>query len=73
MQNFAYKLELPTQTTSDDFDRCAACGAELCGPDAQACSWQAWGTFWQVLGMSNVELVCGNCGELLQDFLAKHK
>ena len=73
MQNLAYNLDLPTQPITDTSDHCGACGAALFGPDAQACSWQAWGTFWEVFGMSNVELMCGNCGEYLQDFFVKHK
>lgn len=51
-----------------DVDRCSNCGQELFGPDAEACSWQAWGAFWEILCMSQVELVCGSCGEYLREF-----
>ena len=73
MQNLAYNLDPLADSDTNGSDRCAACGEELFGPDAHACSWQAWGTFWEVFGMSNVELVCGNCGEYLQNFFAKRK
>ena len=75
MPNLAYKIEFPTEReqasdksfkSKDSSDVCAACGEQLFGPDAEACSWQAWGTFWEILGMSNVELVCGGCGEYLR-------
>jgi len=78
MHNLAYRLDIeldesraarqPELKSKHDADACAACGEPLFGPDAQACSWQAWGTFWEILGMSNVELVCGACGEYLRDF-----
>ena len=76
MQNLAYKIEVPmydeTSTSAsvkpgNDCDVCAGCGEQLFGPDAEACSWQAWGAFWEILGMSNVELVCGSCGEYLRE------
>lgn len=85
MQNLAYKLELaPAQQTSatgasktsatdGNSDICPACGNELFGPDAEACSWQAWGTFWEILGMTHVELACGGCGEHLREFFNQHK
>lgn len=66
MQNLAYASEEAFEQSSAD--RCSACGHELFGPDAEACSWQAWGTFWEVLGMGHVELVCGSCGEHLREF-----
>jgi hypothetical protein len=66
MQNPAYATEETFEESGAD--RCAACGHELFGPDAEACSWQAWGAFWEILGMSHVELVCGSCGEYLRDF-----
>jgi hypothetical protein len=86
MQNLAYKLEeIPEQETISavstapsasalgielDSDACPACGQELFGPDAEACSWQAWVAFWEIMGISNVELVCGDCGEYLQEFFS---
>ena len=68
MQNLAYQLE----TARDDVsaNHCPACGQELFGPDAEACAWQAWGSFWEILGNSNVDLVCGDCGEHLQEFFS---
>jgi hypothetical protein len=54
--------------SNESSDVCGACGEQLFGPDAEARSWQAWGTFWEILGMSNVELVCGACGEYLREF-----
>ena len=75
MQNLAYNIDVPTKgqdlsaksiTARDGLDVCAACGEPLFGPDAEACSWQAWGTFWEILGLSNVELVCAGCREYLQ-------
>jgi hypothetical protein len=81
MQNLAYDLDTDEHETSArefqtapaggagvDSERCAACGEELFGPEAQAASWQSWGTFWEIMALSNVELVCGACGEYLQDF-----
>lgn len=56
------------KSVQDGADVCAACGEQLCGPDAEACSSQARGSFWEIMGMSNVELVCGACGEYLQEF-----
>lgn len=66
MQNLAYRLDDTLEEI--DSDHCPVCDNELFGLDAEACSWQAWGTFWEILGMSNVELVCGGCGEYLRDF-----
>lgn len=77
MQNLAYQLDFTLEdqrtvatpnTTQDNTDLCPVCGHELFGPDAEACSWQSWGTFWEILGVSNVELVCGTCGEYLREF-----
>ncbi|HEX9788068.1 MAG TPA: hypothetical protein VGB09_08575 [Candidatus Binatia bacterium] len=74
MQNLAYKIDVLPEASRDaggrrgSADVCAACGEQLFGPDAGACSWQAWGSFWEIMGMSNVELVCGACGEYLQGF-----
>lgn len=82
MQNLAYKIDVladPSELSGDrqdsqeSADVCAACGEELFGPDAEACSWQAWGSFWEITGMSNVELVCGACGEYLSDFFRDQK
>ena len=82
MQNLAYKIEVPIneETASRDAakgqegsDVCTACGEQLFGPDAEACSWQAWGSFWEIMGMSNVELVCGACGEYLQSFFCENR
>lgn len=74
MQNLAYKIDvLPEASESprsaqDGADVCAACGEQLFGLDAEACSWHAWGAFWEIMGMRNVELLCGACGEYLQEF-----
>jgi hypothetical protein len=77
MQNPAYQLDLsfedetradPRRGAQNDTDLCPACGQELFGSDAEACSWQSWGTFWEILGLSHVELVCGECGEYLRGF-----
>ena len=76
MQNLAYKIDAlpdasePSHNPEDSgsTDVCAACGEELFGPEAEACAWQAWGSFWEIMGMSNVALVCGACGEYLQAF-----
>jgi hypothetical protein len=75
VQNLAYNIDiLPDAPTRDSTtsqppeDACAACGEPLFGPDAGSCSWQAWGSFWEIMGMSTVELVCGACGEYLQEF-----
>ena len=82
MQNLAYKIEAfvdapepPGESTkaNDGVEVCSACGEQLFGPDAKASSWQSWGTFWEILGMSNVELVCGACGEYLSDFFRDDK
>jgi hypothetical protein len=77
MHNLAYKLEFrPAQATAGSdghSDLCPACGNELFGPDAEACSWQAWGTFWEILEMTHVELVCGSCGAYLRDFFNQRK
>ena len=76
MPNLAYKIEVAMDDKrasrqsvkgSGNSEVCAACGEQLFGPDAQACSWQAWGTFWEILGLSNVDLVCGSCGEYLRE------
>jgi hypothetical protein len=75
MQNLADKIEIPMYdeaptTTSgygnDQTDSCAACGEKLFDHDAHDTSWQAWGAFWGITGMSSVELVCGACGEYLE-------
>ena len=84
MQNLAYKLDVdqhethadelrttPARRASADSDHCAACGEELFDPDAQAASWQAWETFWEIIGMNNVEIVCGACREYLKGFFDK--
>ena len=76
MQNLAYKIDFSeaekssteSRKSKESYDVCAACGEQLFGPEAEACSWQAWGSFWEIIGMSNVELVCGACGEYLQSF-----
>lgn len=82
MQNLACKIDVLPEASESSFNSkdsqetmniCAACGEELFGPDAEACSWQAWGSFWKITGMSNVELVCGACGEYLSDFFRDQK
>ena len=71
MQNLAYKIEIPmydeAPTVQPQADSCAACGEKLFGHEAHGTSWQAWGAFWKISGLSNVELVCGACGEYLQN------
>jgi hypothetical protein len=76
MQNLAYKIDIPPMTSQSNgrstrsessSDVCAACGEPLFGPGAEACSWQAWGAFWEIIGTNHVELVCGACGEYLQE------
>jgi len=75
MQNLAYKVENPiydeasseiSTPAKNQSDNCAACGEALFGHGAHDISWQAWSAFWGIFGMSNVELVCGACGEYLQ-------
>jgi len=75
MQNLAYKIDVLPEVSEPSGDAkhsqergdvCAACGERLFSPDAEACSWQAWSSFWEIMGMSNVELLCGACGEYLQ-------
>ena len=69
----AYKIEALTDPSASEksldsnepFEVCAACGEEFFGPDAETSSWRSWSTFWKIMGMSNVELVCGACGEYL--------
>lgn len=63
MQNLAYKIE----PTMNDSDSCAACGESLFGPRASSGTWQTWSAFWEIMGTSNVDLVCGGCGEYLQE------
>lgn len=74
MQNLAYKLELteelPIASHYQDHgstDICAACGESLFGPKAASGTWQTRSAFWEIMGTSNVELVCGGCGEYLQE------
>jgi hypothetical protein len=82
MQNLAYRIDVLPEVSEpsrnpkrsqESTDVCAACGEQLFGPEAEACSWQAWGSFWEIMGMSNVELVCGACGEYLQAFFHTDK
>lgn len=74
MQNLAYQLNFTledqkTPPASRDIrgntDLCPGCGHELFGPDAEACSRQSWGAFWEIVGFSHIEPVCGSCGEHL--------
>ena len=74
MQNLAYKIDLADEMPAAmnrkvdaGADACAACGENLFSDQAHGTSWQAWGAFWGIAGMSNVELVCGACGEYLQN------
>lgn len=74
MQNLAYQLELDddmpaivNRNIDACSDACAACGENLFGDEAHGTSWQAWSAFWGIAGMSGVELVCGACGEYLQN------
>lgn len=80
MQNLADKIgALPDPSgaseksldSNDPLEVCAACGEELFGPYAEASSWRSWSPFWKILGMSNVELVCGACGEYLSRIFAR--
>ena len=82
MQNLAYQIDLLSEVSETSRDGkysqesaavCAACGEQLFGPDAETCSWQAWGSFWEIMGMGNIELVCGACGEYLQAFFHTDK
>jgi hypothetical protein len=74
MQNLAYKME-PTEEPPpaanhqghNSLDVCAACGESLFGPKGANGTWQSWSAFWEIMGTSNVELVCGGCGEYLQE------
>jgi len=80
MQNLAYQLDMTSpeeifappvpehafDCTGADHNACAACGEKLLSADAVASSWQTWQIFWDALGTSNVELVCGAYGEYLQ-------
>lgn len=76
MENLAYKIDETLDSTvtpkqpggGSGAGECAACGETLFGPGAASASWQAWGAFWEITGTSNVELVCGACGEYLQEF-----
>jgi len=43
---------------------------DLTSLDVEAISWQSWQIFRDALGMSNVEIVCGDCGEYLSRFFA---
>ena len=54
MKNLAYKIAVLPELSEpcrgrkhlrESTDLCAACGEDLFGPDADACSWQAWGSF----------------------------
>jgi peptide methionine sulfoxide reductase MsrB len=82
MQNLAYQLDLtPTEEILPPFtgeladqkfgdgerQTCVACGEHLIGADAESSSWQSWQVFWDALGMTSAELVCGACGEYLQN------
>jgi hypothetical protein len=31
------------------------------------------GSFWEIMGVSNVELVCGACGEYLHEFFRNER
>ena len=77
MENLAYKIDgtldataAPKQPANGgrSADECAACGEPLLGPEAGSSLWQAWGAFWEITATSNVELVCGACGEYLREF-----
>jgi hypothetical protein len=84
MQNLAYQLDLTSPEeifapparepsvdgTGADQHACTACGEKLFGAGAEASSWQSWQIFWDALGMSNVEIVCGACGEYLSKLFA---
>ena len=79
MQSLAYKIAVDvaepcrgSKASQEISEVCAACGERLFGPDAEPCAWQAWGSFWEIMGRSNVELVCGACGEYLQAFFKEH-
>jgi hypothetical protein len=50
-------------------DLCFACGDKLFSPDTESCSWQSWDVYLKILGMREVELLCGYRGANLQDFL----
>jgi len=72
MQNLAYRIEPSYQTPAaampkDNSDTCAACGEPLFAANGSNGTWQTWSAFWEIMGTSNVELVCGGCGEYLQE------
>ena len=82
MQNLAYQLDLipaeeilaplagelaDQKISGDEQNTCIACGEHLLGADAEGSSCQSWQVFWDALGMSSVEFVCGACGEYLQN------
>jgi len=52
----------------DPADTCAACGEKLMDTEGRDASWQAWGAFWEISAVSHVELLCGACGEYLEQF-----
>ena len=66
----AHNLALHAVDSLTDQNICAACGEDLLGADVDASAWQSWQIFSDALGMSNVELVCGACGEYLSKLFA---
>jgi len=78
MQTLAYSFETPAydeavtapcEIAENPSDVCAGCGERLFLHEAQDSSWQSWSAFWRISGTSNVEVMCGACGEYLQDIL----
>jgi hypothetical protein len=49
-------------------DACAACGEKLIETEGRDASWQASVAFWEISAVSHVELLCGACGEYLEQF-----
>jgi hypothetical protein len=68
MQNLAFQLEFTFEAEAtpatprnrpDKADLCFACGDELFRSDGGGCDWKSRHVFWEILGMRNVELLCG--------------
>jgi len=76
MQTLAYDFEIPVYNqgatapsviAENPSDVCAVCGERLFLHEALDTSWRSWSAFWKISGTSNVELMCGACGEYLQE------
>jgi len=75
MHNLAYKIEPAHETVAaenalnnnEHSGTCAACGERLFSDNAPEVLWQAWSAFWEISSANHAELVCGACGEYLQN------